>query len=124
MLGTARAMTTLPAENLGRAIKFYTEILGLKLLMTDQGVAIFEAGEGSQIFIYERARTIAEHTALTFVVKDIEEVVKNLAGKGVKFEQYDLGDIKTNEIGVAEAGPNKIAWLTDPEGNIVAISSM
>jgi catechol 2,3-dioxygenase-like lactoylglutathione lyase family enzyme len=53
MLGNAAAMATIPAEDLNRAKKFYTEVLGLKLAEEpSEGSALFEAGEGSQVFIY------------------------------------------------------------------------
>src|SRR3972149_4029196 len=121
MLSKAVAMATIPAENLQRAAKFYKDVLGLKPGPGREGAASFEAGGGSTIFIYERARTKAEHTAITFLVDDVEATVKALIAKGVKFEQYDMPGIKTNELGIADIGGMSAAWLTDPEGNILAI---
>jgi predicted enzyme related to lactoylglutathione lyase len=122
MLDKAFAMASLAAEDIKRAIKFYTEILGVKKVSEPfEGSAIFEAGSGSQFFMYERARTKAEHTVLNFMVKNVEETVKGLTAKGVKFEQYDFPGVKTNELGIADIGGQKAAWLTDPEGNIIAI---
>jgi len=114
-------MATIPAENLQRAAKFYKDVLGLKPGEAREGAASFEAGGGSTIFIYERARTKAEHTAITFLVDDVEATVKALIAKGVKFEQYDMPGIKTNELGIADIGGMSAAWLTDPEGYILAI---
>ncbi len=124
MLGSYEAAATIPAEDLARAMRFYTEVLGLKVLMSDEGSALLEAGKGSKVFMYQRERTKAEHTAITFNVNDLENVVEGLTAKGVVFEQYDLGEIKTDERGIAAAGENMIAWLTDPEGNILALASM
>lgn len=124
MLNKAFVMATLPAEDLKRAIKFYTEKLGLKQLEAgEEGSILFEAGNGSQIYMYERGRTKAEHTAATFGVEDLEATVKGLIAKGIKFEQYDFGQIKTNELGIAETDGTKAAWLTDTEGNILALVS-
>jgi hypothetical protein len=47
-----------------------------------------------------------------------------LADKGVVFEQYDMGEIKTDERGIATIGTTKGAWFTDTEGNIIAIVTM
>lgn len=124
MLGNAKALATLPAEDIPRAIKFYTEVLGLQVSQSDEDSALFEAGENSQIFMYLRGRSQVEHTGLTFTVADIQSVVEGLIERGVTFEQYDFGEIKTNELGIAEVGPTKSAWLTDTEGNIIAIVSM
>ncbi len=124
MLTDAFAMATIPAENLERAIKFYKEVLGLKQLESPDTTATFEAGKGTCIFIYERGRTKAEHTALTFLTTDVKATVKELTARGAKFEQYDTEYIKTDEMGIADMGDgNPIAWLTDPEGNILAIAS-
>lgn len=122
MLSKSFVMATIPAENLARAVKFYQEVLGLKLIESPEGSATFEAGGGSIIFIYQRARTKAEHTALTFLVKNVEGTVKQLAAKGVKCEQYDLPGIKTNELGIADMDGIQLAWFTDPEGNILALA--
>lgn len=124
MLGNFPAAATLPAEDLARALTFYTDILGLKLVNESEGGAMLEAGGGSQIFMYQRERTKAEHTAATFFVEDFDAVVDGLIGRGVTFEQYDFGEIKTDERGVAESPEGKAAWLTDPEGNILGIFEM
>jgi predicted enzyme related to lactoylglutathione lyase len=122
MLAKGFAMATVPAEDLERAIKFYTEKLGLKHEKAgEEGAAVFEAAGGSKIFMYQRGRTKAEHTAITFDVPDLEAAVKEITAKGVKFEQYDFGQIKTNEMGIAATGGSKAAWLTDTEGNILAL---
>lgn len=123
MLANALAQATVPAEDLDRAVKFYTEVLGLKRLPAqEEPVAVFQAGEGSTILMYERpGRTKAEHTAITFTVDDLDAVVDGLIAKGVTFEQYDFDPIKTDERGIADQGTHRVAWLKDPEGNILGI---
>ena len=124
MLTDAIAIAVLPAEDLQRARRFYAEVLGLKAKDSGiEGHVLFEAGKGTQILIYERARTKAEHTTLEFVVEDLESVVTALTTKGVKFENYDFENLKTNELGIAQMGDRKSAWFIDPEGNIVSIST-
>jgi predicted enzyme related to lactoylglutathione lyase len=121
MLTNAVAAATIPAEDLARAKKFYSEVLGLKF-GSDQAFGFtVETGKGSQIFIYQRERTKAQHTAITFYVTDLVKTVTELTAKGVKFEQYNFDPIKTNEMGIAQTPGGKAAWLTDPEGNILAI---
>lgn len=123
MLGSAFVMATIPAEDLQRAVEFYRTKLGLAKLDSQEGTATFEAGDGSTILIYERARTKAEHTALTFLVKNVEATVDELSAKGIKFEQYDMPGIKTNAKGLADmGGGTQLAWFKDPEGNIIALA--
>lgn len=123
MLQNAYAQATIPAEDLDRAIRFYTEVLGLKKRdVADELVAVFEAGNGSSILMYQRpGRTKAEHTAITFTVDDLDAVVDGLIAKGVRLEQYDMPSIKTDARGIADQGSHRIAWVKDPEGNILAI---
>ncbi len=63
-------------------------------------------------------------TAATFAVENIEKTVDELSARGVKFEQYDMGDIKTDARGIATIGTNKSAWFKDTEGNILALVAM
>ena len=124
MLAQAHAMAVLPAEDLGRARKFYADTLGLRELASGiPGHTVFAAGGDTRILLYERARTKAEHTTLEFLVDDLEATVKGLIEKGVNFEQYDFEGLKTNALGIAQLGERQSAWLVDPEGNILSIST-
>jgi hypothetical protein len=48
--------------------------------------------------------------------------VDELTKKGVRFEKYDDGDLKTDEKGISSdpRGP-KIAWFKDPAGNFLSV---
>lgn len=123
MLKDAVAMSTLPVEDLARAITFYTELLGLKVVeRPDDESAILDAGKGTRIFLYKRGRATAQNTAVTFQVADLDATVKGIIAKGGKFEQYNYETLKTDELGIATLGPGlRAAWITDPEGNILAV---
>ena len=125
MLGNAPIHTQIPVEDLARARKFYEEKLGLKAVRDEMpGVLFLEAGENTSIMLYQRARTLADHTVAGFVVEDIDGTVKALAARGITFEQYDLpGGIRTNELGIASMGPARAAWFKDTEGNILALAN-
>lgn len=125
MLASAPVISTMPVVDISRAKAFYTQKLGLKPvdIPDSEGVLLLEAGNGTQIFLYERERTKAEHTAATFLVGNIEAVVKGLTDRGVVFEQYDLDDIKTDTNGIALMENTKAAWFKDSEGNIIALIS-
>ena len=125
MLASFPVVASLPAVDIVRARRFYSETLGLKPVdvpMPDG--ALFEAGNGSQFFLYQRAPTKADHTAATFTVENIEQVVDDLTSHGVVFEQYDMGELKTDARGIASYGTNKSAWFKDSEENILGIVSM
>ena len=122
MLSNAVAQATIPAEDVQRAVKFYTEVLGLKQSQGSDDFAVFDAGKGTQIMMYKKARSKAEHTAVTFTVDDLDATVQGLTAKGVTFNQYkDMNGINTNADGIADMGEFRLAWLTDPEGNILGL---
>ena len=80
------------------------------------------AAGGTEIFIYPKSNhTPASFTILNFLVDDIEKANDELMKRGVRFEQYNEGDLKTDDKGIYRGrGPN-IAWFKDPAGNILSI---
>jgi hypothetical protein len=51
----------------------------------------------------------------------IDENVRTLQSKGVQFEHYDLPDTK-REGDIHVSGNMRLAWLRDPDGNILALA--
>ena len=43
-----------------------------------------------------------------------------MTAKGIVFERY--GFIKQDELGVWNAGTDKVAWFKDPFGNLLSVS--
>jgi catechol 2,3-dioxygenase-like lactoylglutathione lyase family enzyme len=121
-LSTAPAATTLPAEDLRRARSYYEETLGLETeKREDMPESLFvHAGQGTLIVLYERARTTADNTAVTFEVDDLEGTISELRSHGVRFEEYDFPGLKTvGAIAVRDA--DKAAWFKDSEGNTLCL---
>lgn len=126
MLTNVPVRSTLPVVDLNRAKKFYEEKLGLKVVGEDPSPgAVLQAGGGTQLYIYQRAATKADHTAASFSVKDVEAEVKELKAKGVVFEEIEIPGMGVKTVdGVATFGELKAAWFKDTEGNILGISNM
>ena len=126
MLTNAPVHPTLPAVDLERAKRFYEEKLGLKVTRTDPSPgALLQAGEGTQIYIYQHSATKADHTAASFTVADVEATVKGLKAKGVVFEEVAIPSMGVKTVdGVATMGEMKAAWFKDTEGNILGIVNM
>ncbi len=114
---------TLPVVDLKRSEKFYQEKLGLKLLREDPSPGATLGAGGCELYIYQRAPTKADHTVAAFRVDNVEASVKELRGKGIKFEEYDMPNLKTRD-GIFSMDGYRAAWFKDPDGNIVAISNM
>lgn len=124
MLNTASITAVLPTTDLERAKSFYGKTLGLKAITPAMpGGAVFEAGAGTRLFVYQRPPVKVEHTQAGFLVKDIDATMKELRSHGVKFEEYDLPGLKTVN-GVVSDGKMRSAWFKDPDGNILALNQM
>ena len=55
---------------------------------------------------------------------DIEAVMADLRGRGVVFENYDLGNGMVTVDGLLTMGPYKACWFKDSEGNTFEISQV
>ena len=120
MLNNATIITTVPAVDLARAKDFYQNKLGLTIVSEmEQGIRMRTSG-GTQILLYPRGATTADHTVCSFEVADIEASVAELRGNGITFEEYDFPGLKT-ENGIATIGEQKEAWFKDTEGNILSV---
>lgn len=111
-----------PVVDVERARVFYRETLGLEELPKDSQMpgALFRAANNTRLYLYQREQTKADHTIMSFHVKDIEGVVSGLQKQGVVFETVQIGDIRTVD-GVATIEDEKAAWFKDTEGNILGL---
>ena len=50
-----------------------------------------------------------------------EYAAQQLTRRGVEFEHYDQGDLKTDEKGIMRGNGPTIAWFKDPAGNILSV---
>jgi hypothetical protein len=56
-----------------------------------------------------------------FEVRDLASTMEDMRERGVVFEEYDLPSLKTDN-GIAQLGPSRVAWVRDPDGNILALA--
>lgn len=123
MLRDYEAHPTLPATDFARARKFYEQTLGFKPVDETPGGVRYECAKGTGIFVYPGMSGAASgnHTQVSFMVDNIEKVVADLKSKGVKFEEYDMPDLKTVDGVADDPGGGRGAWFKDTEGNLLAI---
>jgi catechol 2,3-dioxygenase-like lactoylglutathione lyase family enzyme len=122
MLTKPMMTTMLPVSDMDRATEFYTRKLGLHQRATSpDGGRILDAGNGNAIGLMPaEAGAQSRHTVLSFEVSDLAGEVRDLESHGVRFEDYDLPDLKTVDH-IAEMGDTKAAWFCDSEGNILCL---
>jgi catechol 2,3-dioxygenase-like lactoylglutathione lyase family enzyme len=125
MIENAKAEPCVPVSDLNQAASFYGETLGLKEVQRYEEPAAnpmirYGVGDGTVLIYKSVGAGQSRHTLLGFVVDDIDTAVEELRGRGVTFEEYDMGDIKT-ENAIATIGDDRAAWFKDPDGNILGV---
>src|SRR3954449_9193582 len=116
-LDTALLVTTVAVTDLDRARTFFADTLGLPILDEQPFAIRFGAGRGSQVSV-RRGQPNVGQTVGHFEVEDIETVVGDLLGRGVRFNEYEQP--KTIDF-IAQIGPARGAWFSDPDGNVFGI---
>jgi predicted enzyme related to lactoylglutathione lyase len=124
-LSDSYTATLVPVKNMDRAVKFYTETLGGKILYRDKGdmkdsYASLKVGKSEFWMVAPQTREKRTLAYSTFVVKDIRAVVKDLKGKGVKFQRAEKMSEETKIEGpIAFEQYGASAFLKDTEGNLL-----
>jgi hypothetical protein len=114
---------------MARAKAWYKDKLGLVPDREDPLGATYQLAGGTAFLLYPTmAAGQAPNTLMTFESRDVPADVAALKARGVKFEDYDMPGLKT-EDGIATL-PGGIGgmdfrggWFKDSEGNILAIGS-
>ena len=121
MLGESKAFSGFSVDDIGKAKEFYGRTLGLEVSEANSLLTLRLAG-GNNVLIYPKPNHApATFTVLNFPVQDVDKAVDELTQRGVRFEIYDLPDIKTDEKGIMRGMGPTIAWFKDPAGNILSV---
>jgi predicted enzyme related to lactoylglutathione lyase len=121
MLQKSPMYSYIPAKDVGRARKFYEDKLGFKPKEQVEGGVVYEFGQGTACFLYPTPNAGTSKASQAFwQVEDIEREVAELKKRGVKFEEYDMPEMKGSNS-IYSGGGAKAAWFKDSEGNILAV---
>jgi catechol 2,3-dioxygenase-like lactoylglutathione lyase family enzyme len=121
MLRDSKAFSGFSAGDIQTAKKFYSETLGLDVTES-HGLLTLRLAGGNNVLIYPKPNHVpAMFTVLNFPVKDVDPVVEELTKRGVRFEMYDLHNLKTDKKGIMRGNGPTIAWFKDPAGNILSV---
>ncbi len=124
-LQQAKIVAFVGVSDAARARHFYKDVLGLTLLREELPFALIFDANGVML----RATMVKDvqppsYTILGWDVDDVEATVRELRLAGVAFEKF-VGLNDDNELNIWTA-PNgaRIAWLRDPDGNMLSISQL
>ena len=122
MLNGKDALATIAVTSVATARRFYGDVLGLTIEdQEEQGVFGLKSGATS-ILVYESEFAgTNKATAATWIVgQELDAIVSTLKERGVTFEHYDFpGTTRNGDI--HESGRVRVAWLKDPDGNILSL---
>jgi catechol 2,3-dioxygenase-like lactoylglutathione lyase family enzyme len=121
MLTSAKMVGFIPTTDYDRARAFYEGKLGFQFISHDQFALVLSAG-GHKIRITKIPNfTPLQGTILGWEVQDIEAVAKWLTDRGVPPEKFPFA--QDQQLGIWTApGGDRVAWLKDPDGNILGVS--
>lgn len=105
-----------------RARAFYSDVLGLRLVVEHDFALVYEAG-GTTVRV-QKVREVRppDHTVLGWIVDDIEAQVDDLARRGVAFLR--VPGLEQDARGIwAPPGGQKVCWFKDPDGNTLSLNT-
>jgi catechol 2,3-dioxygenase-like lactoylglutathione lyase family enzyme len=121
MLKESKAFSGFSANDIAKAKDFYGQTLGLEV-SEDHGLLTLHLAGGHKVLVYPKPNHVpATFTVLNFPVKNVDQAVDELKKRGVRFEIYNLPDLKTDEKGIMRGKGPTIAWFKDPAGNILSV---
>lgn len=125
-LSSCRVAAAVAVSDMETAREFYEGKLGLAAQGEDgDGGRTYACGAGTSLHVFPSPHARASGaTVAAWQVEDVEQVVDELAARGVTFERYDDAQMSTDEKGIATGDGGRVAWCKDPEGNVLAIGQM
>ena len=105
-----------------RALTFYREKLGLKLRSSDEFGDFIDLGSGLARMTLLPDHAATPHPVLGWNVGDIGAAVKALRERGVAFNIHEGMGQDALGIWTSPDGRSKVAFFSDPDGNVLTLS--
>lgn len=121
MLASSDVIAFASTTDLARARSFYEAALGLPIVDENAYACVFNA-HGTMLRI--TAVAVVAHpgyTVLGWRVTDISETVTRLESLGILFARYDGMEQDAQGVWTTPNG-DRIAWFTDPDGNVLSLT--
>lgn len=124
MISDREPVAMLPVKDLTRAASFYEDTLGFQATsrMGDE-IATYRSGSSTfNVYRSDYAGT-NQATAIVWTVGDeLDNLVRDLRTRGVRFEHYDLPGMK-QDGDIHVSGDMRVAWFKDTDGNILSLTN-
>jgi catechol 2,3-dioxygenase-like lactoylglutathione lyase family enzyme len=124
MLANIPLQPRLPASDLDRARAWYRDKLDLEPERVDDGGLWYRTG-GTWFLVFQTVNAgTARNTAAGWTVPDLGAFMTDLRGRGVSFDDVDLGNGMKTVDGLLVIDGFKLAWFRDSEGNTFEVSQL
>jgi catechol 2,3-dioxygenase-like lactoylglutathione lyase family enzyme len=121
VLGNSNVHPVLLSTDLEQTRAFYHDKLGLEILVENEHALEFRCGGGTKLVVTKSTvGTVDSQTKIGWEVDDLRVELTELRSRGVRVEEYDLPDLKT-ENGIADFGFALMGWIVDPGKNALSI---
>ena len=127
-LTSAHVVTKLPAQDLERARRFYSDVLGLEPVEQRDGGLRYLCGATEFHLFASSGAASGTSTQVGFEVDDIDAVVADLRARSLRFEPFDIAGFEVSDdiVTVPDNYPSKGtgergAFFRDSEGNLLSI---
>jgi catechol 2,3-dioxygenase-like lactoylglutathione lyase family enzyme len=120
-MAASKIICFVATRNAAGAREFYETTLGLKFVSDDPFATVFDVN-GIMLRVQKVQELLpAKHTVAGWDVPDIAARMRELTGKGVRFERFP--GLPQDELG-AWTTPSgaKVAWFKDPDGNTLSLT--
>lgn len=123
MLTDAPFHPSLAVADLAKARSWYSDRLGWDPIIEPPGTAVYEVGESSFTLYESKFAGTAKNTVMNWSVNDVRTEVRLLRERGVTFEDYDFGEVTTEDGVMTDRSGGMNAWFKDLDGNIIGVIS-
>lgn len=103
---------------------FYCDVLGLAQKSRDKYAVVFRACDIDLRVSLVPDFVATGHTGVSFRVDDVVACVRALRGKGAVFYRPERLTLDDEGIWTVPGGLGQVAWLADPEGNMLSITTV
>jgi catechol 2,3-dioxygenase-like lactoylglutathione lyase family enzyme len=121
MLSSASIMAFLATRDAEQALSFYRDTLGLRLLADEPYALVFDANGTMLRVTRVKDMAPAPYTVLGWRVADIGAAVRELAGRGIRFERFVDMEQDQSGVWISPSGA-RVAWFKDPDGNVLSLT--
>jgi catechol 2,3-dioxygenase-like lactoylglutathione lyase family enzyme len=119
---TATPLGFIMTTDRARAVAFYRDIMGFRLLAEDPFAATFDM-RGLTVRLSDTGDLApSPHPVLGWTVKGIHAAVRDLAARGVAFIHYPGMGQDADGVWTSPDGAAAVAFFADPDGNLLSLT--